>query len=562
MTFFTGVVRCGMPIHVLLERVEYSSENNIVMMFSWCPPIQVNQMRSLSRYKVQLHTIDGDLLLNDSIQHESDIVPYLSGTYGGEPGRLFTQSFAAMIFKEETTVDPEGAVTSTVSLNRNNAPVRPKDPPPGQPPNLNPHSPTASFPTTVIAVVLLVGLAVVVVIICTVCILWTRTRRRETNDRLENLHLEQMYQEKAIEKTRDIDPILKNKEISHDQVIIEQKLGEGEFGLVHMGKVTGMKKKVDDVVVAIKTTKVGAFDDVKEDLLNEMKLIAELGDHVNILCLLACCSMNEPFYLITEYMKYGDLLVFLRECRRTENSEKDQIYSVEEKQQFIIARDIANGMTHIQEKRFYHGDLAARNVLVGEGLTIKIADFGLADDIYTRGYKRRATEQKIPVKWCSLETILNGICSSEGDSWSFGVLLYEIFTLGGTPYPGIAPRLLVSQLKNGYRMEQPGSCPDDIYDLMKRCWQEAPHSRPRFEHMFEEIGDMLMKRSDYVEFDGEEFLQNEELLELERRGSTSLNDYHISKLAPILDEDSQVDFDELQVALKNPMTNKEDEPSV
>ncbi|PIK39478.1 putative tyrosine-protein kinase [Apostichopus japonicus] len=180
-----------------------------------------------------------------------------------------------------------------------------------------------------------------------------------------------------------------------------------------------MKNKVDDVVVAIKTTKVGAFDEVKEDLLNEMKLIAELGDHVNILCLLACCSMNEPFYLITEYMKYGDLLGFLRECRRT----------------------------HIQEKTFLSRDLAARNVLVGEGLTIKISDFGLADDIYTRGYKRRATEQKIPVKWCSLETILNGICSSEGDSWSFGVLLYEIFTLGGTPYPGIAPRLLVSRLK-------------------------------------------------------------------------------------------------------------------
>ncbi|XP_071815328.1 uncharacterized protein [Apostichopus japonicus] len=239
-----SVVRCGMPIHVLLERVEYSSENNIVMMFSWCPPIQVNQMRSLSQYQVQLHTIDGDLLLTDSIQHESDnetyywratspdiqegnqykltIVPYLSDSYGDDPGRLFTQSFAAFFegettvdpdgddpgrlftqsfaafFEGETTVDPEGAVTSTVSLNRNNAAARPKDPPPGQPQNLPPHSPTASFPTTVIAVVLLVGLAVVVVIICTVCILWTRTRRRETSDRLENLHLEQMKQEKAI----------------------------------------------------------------------------------------------------------------------------------------------------------------------------------------------------------------------------------------------------------------------------------------------------------------------------------------------------------------------------
>ncbi|XP_071815322.1 uncharacterized protein [Apostichopus japonicus] len=582
------VYRCGKPTDVSLDHVTYTSDGNVSMTFIWSPPVQVNSMRTLEEYQTQLHTTDGDLILSHTIQiydsnqvntweaisaeiqegleYKLTIIPYVLSDYANnpEPGRLATKLFLAEISEEDFTDHPFTTEQETDTIVRDKASMGIQSTSFAPGPKPTPES-VSSTSTTMILIIGLFAVFVIVVVI--VCFLLTKRRRRIRKDNLENLHLEQMYQEKAIEKTREVDPILTDKEISHDKVIIEQKLGEGEFGVVHMGKVTGMKNKVEDVTVAIKTTKVGAFSDVKEDLINEMKLIAELGDHVNILCLLACCSMNEPFYLITEYMKYGDLLGFLRDCRKLASAEKDQVYSVGELQQLIIARDIANGMAHIQERRFYHGDLAARNVLVGEGLAIKISDFGLADDIYTRGYKRRATEQKIPVKWCSLETIINGICSSEGDAWSFGVLLYEIFTLGGTPYPGIAPRLLVSQLKNGYRMDQPDSCPDDVYDLMKRCWQESPMSRPKFTNMFEEFGEMLMKRTDYLEFGSEDVLEMEELLKLPRRGSTIQANHYISpsdegdagmKLPPILNEESEVDFDEVQSALQQSTSDKEE----
>ncbi|XP_071815152.1 uncharacterized protein [Apostichopus japonicus] len=556
------VLRCGMPINVSLEEVTSRPYNNISMAFSWSPPVQVNRLSELVEYRIQFHTEDGDLLLTDTIRHNDDeilyhweaispyieedflykitLVPYVSSKFfRTEPGRLFTKWFAAEFIMEATSEYP------FATEDKRNMSSIPRVPSTQKP-----------FLDTAAIVALSAGLVLLLVILIIACFLWKRRRRRVAEDRFENRHLQGLLEMRQAENRREVDPSLKHKEIKYEQVTIECKLGEGEFGVVFKGTLSGMKDQVHDITVAIKTTKVGAFSDVKEDLLNEMKLIAELGDHVNILFLLACCSITEPYYLITEHMKYGDLLGFLRKCRKLENLDEDPIYSVGENQQFIIARDVAKGMAHIQGKRFYHGDLAARNVLVGEGLTIKIADFGLADDIYTRGYKRRATEQKIPVKWCSLETILNGICSSEGDAWSFGVLMYEIFTLGATPYPGIAPRFLVSQLKNGYRMEQPENCPDDIYDLMKRCWQESPDSRPRFARMVDELGDMLMTRCDYIQFDGaEDETEIEELLELPRRSSASQNDYQISNgqtpnLAPILDEDFEVDFDELQDVLR------------
>ncbi|PIK33040.1 putative tyrosine-protein kinase, partial [Apostichopus japonicus] len=236
-----------------------------------------------------------------------------------------------------------------------------------------------------------------------------------------------------------------------------------------------------------------------------------------------------------------------------ENGEKDNIYNVGEMEQLGIAHQIAKGMAYVQEERYYHGDLAARNVLVGRGLTIKISDFGLADDIYSRGYKRREQEQKIPIKWCSIEAILNGICSSEGDVWSYGVVLYEIFTLGGTPYPGIAGRFLVAQLREGYRMDQPEGCPDEIYKIMLQCWEEVAESRPRFNDISQSVDAMLVERSDYLCFDMEG--ECEDNAEDGSSRPLSVPNIYVrapgnmetsENFAPIIEEDNEIGLEELQ----------------
>ncbi|XP_072167449.1 uncharacterized protein [Diadema setosum] len=296
----------------------------------------------------------------------------------------------------------------------------------------------------------------------------------------------------------DIDPILQNLEFDRSLLKIEDLLGSGQFGNVYKGFAYGINGKEMYIPVAVKSLKENATAAMKADFMDEIKLIVEIGGHPNILPIRGCCTADEPHYLITEFMEYGDLLHFLWKCREEKSILEDPIYRLTATSQLQIAIQIARGMEYLSTTMYYHGDLAARNVLVGEGLICKISDFGLADDIYQRGYKRLAPERKRPVKWVSLETNTQGKCSIQSDVWSFGIVLYEIYTLGGVPYPGMDGRSVIAQLQRGYRMERPSVCPEDIYDIMRRCWHESPQNRPSFTTLYNTLDLMLTERVDYL----------------------------------------------------------------
>ncbi|KAI8484533.1 regulation of mast cell degranulation [Branchiostoma belcheri] len=148
---------------------------------------------------------------------------------------------------------------------------------------------------------------------------------------------------------------------------------------------------------------------------------------------------------------------------------------------------------------YVHGDLAARNVLVGEDLVVKIADFGLTTDIYERGYQRQDAEQKIPVRWMAPERLMReGRYTNKSDVWSFGVVLYEIATLGNVPYPG-RERTLLEELRTGYREPRPPGLKQELYDMMLRCWQWEEDDRPEFEELYDELdAEVELMAKDYV----------------------------------------------------------------
>ncbi|XP_063955902.1 fibroblast growth factor receptor 3-like isoform X2 [Lytechinus pictus] len=296
----------------------------------------------------------------------------------------------------------------------------------------------------------------------------------------------------------EVDPVFQKMEFDRSLLKIEEILGSGQFGTVYKGFAYGIDGKEKYIPVAVKSLRENATRSMKEDFLEEIKLIVEIGHHPNILPILGCCTADEPHYLITELMDYGDLLHFLWKCREEKNAANDPIYKMTPTGQLQIAIQIARGMEYLSTTLYYHGDLAARNVLVGKGLICKISDFGLADDIYQRGYKRLAPERKRPVKWVSLETNTQGKCSIQSDVWSFGIVLYEIYTLGGVPYPGMDGRYVISKLQQGYRMERPTMCPEEIYEIMRRCWQENPHHRPSFTVMNNALDAMLTQNVDYL----------------------------------------------------------------
>ncbi|XP_078620477.1 fibroblast growth factor receptor 3-like [Branchiostoma floridae x Branchiostoma japonicum] len=284
-------------------------------------------------------------------------------------------------------------------------------------------------------------------------------------------------------------------------------LGRGAFGKVYKGTLTGVNNNPIPLTVAVKTIKDCATEDELEAFYDEIGIITEIGSHINILHMHGCCTTHDPArpLLIMEYMEYGDLLHFLEKCKEVKNGAPcdDPMYQMEDKTIYQIAYQVANGMQHICKQKYIHGDLAARNILVSKGQTIvvKISDFGLTADIYQKGYQRQDPEQRIPIKWISLERLmLNGRCTEKSDVWSFGILLYEVVTLGGPPYPTIRNvEILQCWLKQGWRMPRPEGCQYFLYECMKSCWREKPMDRPTFSQLKETFDKVLMKF--YTQYD-------------------------------------------------------------
>lgn len=270
-------------------------------------------------------------------------------------------------------------------------------------------------------------------------------------------------------------------DLSRVKYVEDCPLGRGQYGSVYKGEVFNVSNSKDWTVAAVKVAKENEIG-WKEDFLDEIKLILELGPHPNIIEILGCCTLSDPPLLITEYMKYGDLLHFLHKCRKAE-TEKDSIYTLMEADLIFIALQVARGMKFMSASKFYHGDLAARNVLITDGLVAKIADFGLSDALNERGYKRMAHGRRRPMRWVSLETLQCDYCSHYSDVWSYGVLLYEIFTFGATPYHDIPIHELPLHLFQGYRLPRPCICPLEIYRTMLQCWLVTPSDRPSFSEL-------------------------------------------------------------------------------
>ncbi|XP_068187623.1 platelet-derived growth factor receptor beta-like isoform X2 [Antennarius striatus] len=390
------------------------------------------------------------------------------------------------------------------------------------------------------AVLVLVVIAVVFLII--LILLWRKKPRYEVRWKVIESVSPDGQQYTYVDPTHL--PYSSTWEVPRENIVVGQVLGSGAFGRVVEATVSGLLQSHSTTKVAIKMVKPRSS--AVQSLISELKVLVHLGPHLNVVNLLGACTRGGPVYLITEFCRHGDLVNYLQRNKHTflqsdvhKKSESDGGYmdmNKEESVQYVAMKElsyadiepevyetpytptdqqeaslllndsplltphdlisfsyqVSQAMDFLSSRNCVHRDLAARNVLVCEGKLVKVCDFGLARDMMKdQDYIARGTSF-LPVKWMSPESIFQNIYSSQSDVWSYGVLLWEIFSLGGSPYPDLPmTQEFYSALKRGYRMSRPDYAPHDVVNLMKKCWEEEPQSRPSFSSLVVSFGNML-----------------------------------------------------------------------
>ena len=253
-------------------------------------------------------------------------------------------------------------------------------------------------------------------------------------------------------------------EIDRSHIKFDKYLGDGHFGDVWLAQWK------ENLQVAVKLCNPKTVK--TEEFFFTADIMKKLH-HKKVIQLHAVCTQEKPFYIVTEFMKYGNLLDYLQKGEGQNLNLPDLMG---------MAMQVVSGMIYLGIQHCLHRNLAARNIKVGEGNIVKIDNFSRAR-IAVNGEYIASSGDMFPIRWTAPESGLYNRYTVKSDVWSFGVLLMELVTHGCVPYSDLRNKDVIVAVESGCRMSCPEQCPEWLYRIMLDCWKHEPKDRPMFDHL-------------------------------------------------------------------------------
>ncbi|KAE9418872.1 hypothetical protein Angca_003404, partial [Angiostrongylus cantonensis] len=253
-------------------------------------------------------------------------------------------------------------------------------------------------------------------------------------------------------------------EYLHSDVEQGELLGKGAFGEVRAGKL--QLKTGETIEVAIKVAK-GCSDLSKakiKEMMKEARLMRNFN-HKNIVRIYGVAVDEQPIFIILELVSGGSLKSFLQA----------NVGKVDVKDKIRMCLGAAQGVMYLHSECCMHRDLAARNCLITKDKVVKVSDFGLSR--MGTSYVMR-TAMRLPIKWLAPETISTLSFSLKTDVFSFGVMVYEIFSDGAEPWEGKTNAQVKVAVTNGEFVQLPSCCPESLRNFFAtKVFVKDPESR-------------------------------------------------------------------------------------
>uniref|UniRef100_UPI0037E91568 tyrosine-protein kinase STYK1 n=1 Tax=Semicossyphus pulcher TaxID=241346 RepID=UPI0037E91568 len=338
----------------------------------------------------------------------------------------------------------------------------------------------SSGPLAVIIIPCLLALSTVLVVVLIFCnLLKKKQRRQSTSDEITTRQPSVSLTVVSV-STPKVQAALLPWEIPEECVLEGLELWQtGRLGPV----CKGLLKKRDGAssAVVVKSLRDASNQPAAKEFVELILFHATVCKHENVVRMLFCQTKRPPMCLVLEACSPGNLLHFLWTLRKRESKHAEPSLNFSERSVFLVAKQVAAGLDYlISEHRLVHGDVAARNILIGPGLSARVSGLGVAFEGRRTDSAIRQRAAEVPLKWQAPERIMMQLSIDRSDVWSFGILLYELVTLGSPPYPELEPLSVLPKLQGSYRMKRPDSCGGPLYDLMKYCWMWSFKDRPPF----------------------------------------------------------------------------------